>query len=56
MMEIRRETILYSAKKKRDRIAEEQLLNHDIEILEHHLQQNTIADQNMQNELDAKMN
>ena len=38
MMEIRRTSILYSAQKKRERNATEQLLNHDIEILENELQ------------------
>ena len=54
MMEVRRETILYSAEKKRERLGEEQLLNHDIEVLEHQLQQNAIGDPNIQAELSAK--
>ena len=37
MMEIRRSTILYSAQEKRERNALEQLLNHDIEILENQI-------------------
>ena len=53
-MEIRRETIAYSAHKKRERIKEEQLLNHDIEILENNLQQNPLADLNIQTELEDK--
>ena len=53
-MEIRRETIAYSALKKRNRIKDEQLLNHDIEILEFNLQQNPIPDLNLQQELDDK--
>ena len=54
LMEIRRETIAYSALKKRNRIKDEQLLNHDIEILEFNLQQNPIPDLNLQQELDDK--
>ena len=54
MMEIRRVTIIYSAKKKRERIAEEQLLNHDIEILENRLQENQIANDNIEVELEEK--
>ena len=54
LMEIRRETITYAANKKRNRIKEEQLLNHDIEILEYNLQQNPVTDPNLQTELENK--
>ena len=54
LMEIRRMTILFSARKKRERIALEQLLNHDIEILELNLQQNPVNNETMQVELDEK--
>ena len=54
MMEIRQETIIYSAAKKRNKVAEEQLLNHDIEILEYQIQQNPTRDETLQSELDEK--
>ena len=54
LMEIRRITILFSAKKKRERIALEQLLSHDIEMLEHNLQQNPVNNVILQAELDDK--
>ena len=54
MMELRRVTILYSAEKKRSRLAEEQILINDIEILEHHLQQNPVYVENIQTELNDK--
>ena len=54
LMEIRRVTILFSAKKKRERIAEEQLLNHDIEILENRLQEKQTADNHIDTELQEK--
>ena len=53
-MEIRRVTILFSAEKKRNRIANEQLLNHDIEILEFQLQRNPPNFELIQNELNNK--
>ena len=53
-MEIRRVTILFSAEKKRHRIANEQLLNHDIEILEFQLQRNPPNFELIQNELNNK--
>ena len=56
MMEIRRDTILYSAKKKRERNAAEQLFNHDIEILEDQVQRNGMnADVNLSEELKNKI-
>ena len=54
MMEIRRATILYSAEKKRDRMSEELLLNHEIEILENNIQNVGHNDQRLLEELQTK--
>ena len=54
MMEIRRDTILFSAKNKRERNAREQLLNHDIEILENQIQTHGDISGRLSEELDAK--
>ena len=54
LMEIRGATIQYSAKKKRDHKANEQMLMHDIEILETHLQMNQTLDVNRMEELESK--
>ena len=54
MMKIRGDTIRYSAKKKGDRMSTELSLKHDIEILEYSLQQSSIANPNIQAELDTK--
>ena len=43
-MEIRRATIKFSSKKKKDRQANQQLLMHDIEVLENLLQNQQVAD------------
>ena len=53
MMEIRRSTILYSAQKKRERNALEQLLNHDIEILENQIRRLNHADERLSAELNS---
>ena len=45
LVEIRRETIRFSSRKKRERIAKEQLLNHDIEALENEIQQTLTDDE-----------
>ena len=55
LMEIRGVTISYSAQKKRERNADEQLLNHDIEILEKQLQDGN-ANNMLREELDNKKN
>ena len=54
MMKVREITIKFSANKKRERLAQEQLLNHDIEVLEHQLQQSPVTLANVQAELDTK--
>ena len=54
LMEIRGATIQYSAKKKCDHKANEQMLMHDIEILESHLQMNQTLDVNRMEELESK--
>ena len=54
MMEIRRATILYSAEKKRNRMSEELLLNHEIEILENNIQNVGRNDQRILEELQTK--
>ena len=54
LMEIRRDSILFSAEKKRNRLAEEQILINDIEILETQAQ-NSIDPVNITSaELDRK--
>ena len=53
MMEIRRDTILYSAQQKRERNFNEQKLNHDIEILEKEMQKEA-ADENTKFEYERK--
>ena len=45
LMEIRRETIMFSSRKKRERVGKEQLLNHDIEALEKRIQQAVTNDE-----------
>ena len=52
-MEIRRSTILYSAQKKRERNALEQLLNHDIEILENQIRRLNHAYERLSAELNS---
>ena len=54
LMEIRGATIKYSSKKKRDNKATEQLLMHDIEILETQLQRNTSLNAEIIDELETK--
>ena len=54
LMEIRGATIKYAANKKRNRKAQEQLLLHDIEILEFQLQANTVNRDIVENELEIK--
>ena len=54
MMEIRGATIMYSAQKKKERNALEQLLNHDIEILENQMQRLNNTDERLSAELNTK--
>ena len=54
LMEIRRATINYSSKTKRDRLAKQQLLMHDIEILEILSQNQVIPDKDITDELNQK--
>ena len=54
LMEIRRVTISYSAEKKRNRLAEEQMLVHDIEILEKHSQNSIDPNDEAAAELEQK--
>ena len=54
LMEIRGATIKYSSRKKKDRKAAEQLLMHEIEILESQLQNRQTSDQQLQEELSLK--
>ena len=53
-MEIRRATIMFSSKKKKDRLAQQQLLMHDIEILEKLIQNSDTEDQQNYDELNEK--
>jgi len=54
LMEIRGASIKYSATKKRNRKAQEQKLNHDIEILEFQLQTDVIGNDLIKTELEPK--
>ena len=54
LMEIRRATIKYSCQKKKDRYATQQLLMHDIEVLESIVQGQPNADTDAINELNEK--
>ena len=54
LMEVRGATIKYSAEKKRNNKAREQLLMNDIEILEKQLQNNPIIDDDLINEMNEK--
>ena len=56
LMEIRGASLKYSARIKKNRKAKEQLLAHDIEILESQLQKDQILNGNLQAELDVKKN
>ena len=53
-MEIRRDTISYSAQKKRDRISQEQLLNHEIETLENNISSSNYSNEILSEELKIK--
>ena len=54
MMELRRGTILFLGREKRERISMEQLLNHDIEISANNLIQNNVMNEDILAELDNK--
>ena len=53
MMEIRRDTILYASKRKRERIAREQTLNKDLKILNNSIMKGE-ADENIETEFEMK--